>query len=169
MSVTLKPRQGTLEVGCTPDAATQAVIVPRSGIALFDGTELTNFVAAGGIVITEYSGSDEVFSAIFEPFTQGAGFGSCSDSVMPFAQADPSDPVWSVVPFVSDGSGCGRDLAAFPGITAVGVASNGAISLAYRDLGAGRVWLVESDWQDSNPGFMESSRALMEYFVSTRS
>jgi hypothetical protein len=156
--------------GCSPDSGTQAVLVTRSGTGLFDATELTDYVTGGGIVITEHSASDEVFSAIFEPVSQGAFFsGGCSDNVMPFAQSDPGDPVWSAVPFVSDGTGCGYDLGAYPGITALGEHSGGATSLAYRDLGAGRVWLVEADWQDTQAGFTEGSRALMEYFITHRS
>jgi len=39
------------------------------------------------------------------------------------------------------------------------------VSLAYRDVGGGRLWLVESDWQDQDPRFSAESLALMQYMV----
>jgi hypothetical protein len=44
----------------------------------------------------------------------------------------------------------------------------GTVSLAYRDLGEGRLWLVESDWQDTNTSFNETSRTMLEYMINQR-
>jgi hypothetical protein len=56
-------------------------------------------------------------------------------------------------------------MSAYPGITPLGGWFDGAVSLAYRDRGGGRLWLVEADWQDSEAAFDADSLALMKYMV----
>ena len=37
---------------------------------------------------------------------------------------------------------------------------------AYRDLGLGRVWLVESDWGDNGPSWTPESATLLAYMMT---
>ena len=39
------------------------------------------------------------------------------------------------------------------------------VSIGYINVGAGRLWLVEADWQDSDNNFTEGSRDLMAAFI----
>ena len=40
------------------------------------------------------------------------------------------------------------------------------MSLGYIDVGNGRLWLVESDWQDTQNTFTDVSRDLMAYMIA---
>ena len=53
---------------------------------------------------------------------------------------------------IVDKIGCGADVSAFPGITPLAGWSPTAVSIAYRDLGQGRMWITDYDWQDLNIG-----------------
>jgi hypothetical protein len=98
--------------------------------------------------------------------------GKCEDNVNPAVQFTPDDPFWQAnAPFVPEPdatTGCGHNLETFPGIVPLGGWSVGTVSLAYRDLGEGRLWLVESDWQDTDPSFNETSRTMLEYMINQR-
>ena len=98
--------------------------------------------------------------------------GACQDNVQPQVQLSPDDPFWRIVDFepIDPGrSGCGHSMTAFRDIVPLGGWSEEQVSLAYRDLGAGRVWLVESDWQDSNGGELtQLSRDIMGAMISGR-
>jgi hypothetical protein len=108
----------------------------------------------GGIVIGEFSNSDELFNAAFgTAVVQGAQTGRCQDNVMPAIQHSPNDSFWQENRFAATATpatGCGNDLSAFPGIRALGGHTAGAVHLAWRDLGRGRLWLAESDWSDGD-------------------
>jgi Notch-like protein len=156
---------------CRPDANTQALLVSRSGAANLDGPTLQAYLDAGGIVITEYSISDEVFNlafnaAVVQPAAQSGG---CVDYVAPAVQYGAGDQFWDDNRFAAPANtGCGFDLAAYPNITRLGGTSANQVSLAYRDRGAGRLWLVEADWQDNNTvgAAYESSLGLMHYMIT---
>lgn len=151
---------------------TQALLVTRDGAASFVAGEVRDYVAEGGIVITEFGSSDEVYNAVFAgSVIQGAESGSCQDNVTPVERASLDDPFWvmhqdQAVPLPAD-SGCGHDLSAYPGLTPLGGPDPATVHLAYRDLGSGRLWLVEKDWQDGDAAFSEDSRRMMEYMVLT--
>jgi hypothetical protein len=158
---------------CAPDANTQALLVSRSGAANLDGAVLRTYLDAGGIVITEFEISDEVFNAAFQgfagvPVAQAANrSGNCRDAIMPVVQYRTDQGFWDTNRFVAtavNDSGCGFDLSAFPGITPLGGPAAGITTLAYRDRGQGRLWLVESDWQDGQVGF-EASAGLMHHMI----
>jgi hypothetical protein len=99
----------------------------------------------------------------------GAGVGACSDNVQPVVQANPLDAFWEENRFESVGAntGCGFDMAAYPGIVPLGGTAPGVVTLAYRDYqGRGRVYFVESDWQDTQPTFTAQSAGLMHYMIN---
>lgn len=159
--------------GCTPDASTQAMLITRSGGSypvLFDAATLESYVQDGGIVITEWSTSANVFNAVFpETVTLGGWAGSCSDNVNPAVRFNTTDPFWvangGLPPAALGDTGCGYDMSAYPGITPLGGWSEGTVELAYRDLGAGRVWLLEADWQDTDRPDDPIADQLMQYMV----
>ena len=64
--------------------------------------------------------------------------------------------------------GCGFDLQGYPGIVKLGGPTNQAVTLGYRDLGLGRVWLVEADWSDATvvDATMDASRGMMHYMIT---
>ncbi len=82
-------------------------------------------------------------------------------------QHNANDPIWARNrEFVSEvSSGCGFDMSAYPGITWIGGWTNDTVSLAYRDYGQGRLWLVEHDWQDQDVALSTQSVDLMNSMI----
>uniref|UniRef100_UPI001445C801 DUF4347 domain-containing protein n=1 Tax=Crateriforma spongiae TaxID=2724528 RepID=UPI001445C801 len=158
--------------GNTPDANTQALFVTRSGLSGLNATNLQSYVNNGGIIITEYNISDEVFNLVFdENVTQpGSRDGDCSDAINPAIQLNTSDPFWQdlgpITPQNPSQEGCGFDLSSYPGITPLGAWASGAVQLAYRDSGLGRLWLVDTDWQDNQSTPFAESEAIMGYMMT---
>jgi len=164
-----------LQAGCTPDAQTQAILMTRGAVAqpgLFDPAVLQAYVRNGGIVITEYSSSDEVFNAVFGTnVPPGVAVGDCRNAVAPNTQMNPLESFWDEnrhTPPPTNRRGCGFDMQGYPGITRLGGPNSQAVTLAYRDLGAGRVWLVEADWTANAvvDASMDPSRGLMHYMIT---
>jgi hypothetical protein len=88
---------------------------------------------------------------------------------MPNRQLNPADPFWTHATFVStpaDNEGCGYNVAGFQGITPLGAWASGAVQLGYRDLGQGRVFALDADWQDSSGRWLASSSALMGSLIT---
>jgi hypothetical protein len=172
---TFIPTGLTLNVvsGCTPDADTQALLIARNGIS-YNAATLQAYVDGGGIVITEFGNSDNIYNAVFGgPVAQASSrTGACLDAINPVVQKNPTDAFWTAnAPFTAtplSESGCGFDMTAFPGITPLGGWSATTVSLAYRTLGLGRVWFVEADWRDNNAVDYSSSIKLMGYMMTHR-
>ncbi|HLT38524.1 MAG TPA: hypothetical protein VK034_19690, partial [Enhygromyxa sp.] len=143
----------TVVASCTPDADTQAMLITRHGVDLFDPAVVKAYVEGGGRVITEYRTSDEVYNAVFGTnVTESlALFGECNDNAPTVVQFSAQDQFWIDNPFTPiayDDTGCGRNVANYPGLTPLAGWSNTWISIGYRDALAGRVWVAEFDWQD---------------------
>lgn len=157
--------------GCSPAANTMAMLVTRYGQASVVAGELQDYLNKGGIVIGEFGINDELYNKAFgAAVVQGATrLGSCLDHAMPEVQYLPNDALWQTVTFVSD-QGCGYDMQAFPGITALGgwSSTSGSVSLGYRDQGSGRLWLLEADWQDTSSAFTAADTELMKYMLNHR-
>ena len=157
---------------CAPDANTQAMLVSRNGAASLNANLLQAYLNAGGIVLTEFRITDEVFNLAFnEQVVQGVRQGSCRDNISTVVQFNPGDPLWESNPFVvmpSALTGCAYSLEAYPGIVPLAGWDNTHVSLAYRDLGEGRLWLVEADWQDTDQSQTQRTRDLMAYMISHR-
>jgi hypothetical protein len=158
---------------CTPAPNVRAMLVTRDGHASTDGVALQQYLEAGGIVLTEFGASIPIYNKVFntsvpEPQTF---IGACGDNVMPLTQHEPWDLFWQQNAFVPEPvTGCGYDLAALPNIVPLGTHSTNAdtVTLAYIQVGSGRLWLVESDWSDSSTTFSDRSVRLMRYMVKTR-
>jgi hypothetical protein len=161
--------------GCAPDAATQAILITRGAVVqpgMFDAPTLQAYVRAGGIVLTEYGSSDEVFNAVFGTnVPAGVRVGDCAHAVAPYSQQSPLDTFWDEnrhQPPAVNRRGCGFDLQGYPGITRLGGPSAATVTLAYRDLGRGRVWLVEADWSEIrfDGPTLDPTRGLMHYMIT---
>jgi len=144
----------TVVVSCVPDDDTQAMLVTRSGVALFDATELQTYVEGGGNVLTETFSSDEVYNAVFgtNVVEEASLVGSCTDRIPTVVQFSAMDPFWvdnAFVPIVLGESGCGKNAAAYPGLTPLAGWSALEVGIGYRDQMLGRVWVTEFDWQDN--------------------
>ena len=161
--------------GCQPDDFTQAMLITRTAVAqpgAFDAAALQAYVRGGGLVLTEYGSSDEVFNAVFGAnVPSGAQVGDCRNAVAPLIQYNVVDTFWDEnrhSPPLANRRGCGFDLQGYPSITRLGGPNGQSVTLAYRDLGKGRVWLVEADWSSNLVGdvSMDPSRGLMHYMIT---
>ncbi|MGK0361343.1 MAG: hypothetical protein ACI9U2_003661, partial [Bradymonadia bacterium] len=159
-----------LEIGCVPDDLTQAIIVPRGGIGEFNqnADAIRAWVEEGGVVISEYNISDDVYNTMFRAMVaQGARGGDCGDNIQPDVQFSPNDPFWidnAFVPLVGQ-SGCGFSINNFPNVVLIGGWDAQTANIGYAQLGAGRVWLVDADWQDGG-AITDISRDLMAYMIA---
>ncbi len=158
--------------GCAPDDTVQALLITRGGIneARQRAALIRDYVSEGGNVITEYNISDDVYNALFNAqVPQGGNNGNCQDNVQPAVQFSPQDPFWIdnvFVPVPAGQAGCGFDISRIPGLVPLGGWNANAVSLGYVELDAGRLWLVEADWQDSEQAFSDISRQLMAYMIA---
>ncbi len=158
-------------VSCTPDADTQAILITRSGA--FNGPELQAYVEDGGIVLTEYSITDNVFNAVFNEAVpaDGGQIGSCTDIAPTVEQFSPGDPFWDANDFVAIQlfeSGCGAsNIIDYPGVVSLAGWSANQVSIGYRDDGPGRVWLTEFDWSDGQGGNYAYTEQLMGSMIVT--
>jgi hypothetical protein len=176
ISVIFRPADGVaLVAGCAPDVRTQALLITRNGV--INGATVAAYLRAGGRVITEYTSTAAAFNGVFAtnvvaPANQTGG---CLDNINPVVRYNEADPFWLDNPGlpreVFDNSGCGYSVAAYPNITRLGGWDANTVSLAYRTLGNGRFWLVESDWQDNQLGagaFSAATRQLFRYMILGR-
>ena len=140
---------------CSPDENTQAIVINRNGF--FDAQELQDYVQAGGVVLTEYSITDDVFNAVFnEMVPQNGGGGSCTDIAPTVVQFSAGDPFWAANMFVAIGAneaGCGaNNIIDWPDVVSLAGWDVNTAAIGYRDDGPGRVWLTEFDWSDGEGG-----------------
>ncbi len=162
----------TVVASCTPDANTQAMLVTRNGVGQFNAAALKTWVEGGGIVITEVFASDDVYNAVFNAGVGEVGFfGGCQDTAPTVVQYSPMDQFWvdNLFQAIMLGqSGCGRNVAGYPMITPLSGWSMTEVSIGYRNAGAGRVWVAEFDWQDSNTigAAYDYTESLMGYMIT---
>ncbi|MCB9525273.1 MAG: hypothetical protein H6702_18130 [Myxococcales bacterium] len=160
---------GRVVSSCVPDNTVQVMWVTRSGAANVDRVSALAYLNAGGIIVGEFSISDELYNTIFAGnVEQGVRNGACGDNIMPQVQALASDGFWQDNRFdrtAQNASGCGHDLSAFPNIKALGGWTPATTQIAYRDQGKGRVWFVEADWQDGQ-AISAASKGLMHYMAT---
>jgi cysteine-rich repeat protein len=137
---------------CTPDADTQAMFVSRNGQV--NPAQVKAYVEAGGRVITEVFISDDVYNAVFQANVGEVGFtGSCQDTAPTVVQFTANDPFWNDNAFQMiglDETGCGNNVASYPGLVPLAGWSVNQVSIGYRNAGMGRVWVTEFDWQDND-------------------
>ena len=159
-----------VRMGCEPGADVQALLVSRNGAQQLAAEVLRAYLRGGGQVVGEYSINHLLYNRAFEAEQpQGRRFGSCRDSVQPVVRHRAGDPFWRANAFegvADNASGCGFDLRHLPNVTPLGGWTADSVSLGYRDLGAGRLWLVEADWQDQRPqDFSDASADLMASMI----
>lgn len=162
--------------GCVPDANTQALLVTRTGDETGHGAEWLAYLNAGGVIITEYYNAAEVYNEIYgTAYSDGAGFGQCTDNAMPSLKLNTDHPFWvansGLTETPSGGEGCGSDISAIVNgeveVTALGgVVGTSVISFAIRPQGAGVFWVLEADWQDGEASFSDDSRNMMAALIS---
>jgi hypothetical protein len=70
------------------------------------------------------------------------------------------------VPITLAQSGCGFDVSGFAGIVPLAGWTSAAVSIGYRDSGAGRVYATDFDWQDGSSSAYTDT--LMGYMLSHR-
>jgi hypothetical protein len=145
------------------------MLISRSGSG-YSGPALAAYIAAGGIVITEYSITHTVFNAVFgTAVTQGANNGGCQDNIPMNFQFTPGDQFWVDNPFVAHNSpGCGHNVGNLPGVTPIVGWNSTNVAVAYRRSSLGRFWAVDVDWQDDENYWLANSSRLMGYMITTR-
>jgi hypothetical protein len=157
--------------GCAPGSSTQAFMITRNGFPLVDDEQLRSYLNAGGIVITEYNASDEVWSRVFpDTFQSMQQLGSCNDNVPAVVQFSPSDQFWIDNAFpmiVSSQTGCGFSVAHFPYLTPLAGWDAVNVALGYRNIGQGRFYAADFDWQDEDQN-QPSLPALLGYMITHR-
>ena len=166
-----------IERGCVPNGRTQAMLFPRDGgqqLGL-DWNVIGAWIRAGGYFVTEYSSSITAYNGLTgSNLVQARNrTGLCTNVVMPRVQRTPGDAFWvdnAFAPLDPSGDGCGFPLpiAQMPGAVALGGWNEVDVALAYLDLGLGRLWLVESDWQDEQQfqADLAPSDRLMAYMIA---
>jgi hypothetical protein len=162
---------------CTPTDDMQALFITRFMSAV-DTAALQAYLDNGGIVITDFMKSHEVYNQVFGTSVPVPDFndrlGSDLHNVNPVVQLTPADPFWTAnAPFTPETNvGSGLNLNGLPGITPLGshVATPNTVTLAYIKKGAGRLWLVESDWSmaSSVDTLSPASVQLMQYMVMNK-
>ena len=163
----------TVVNGCSPDEDTQALLINRNGLGELQlrGAEWRNWLEAGGVLITEHRLTVDVAHFVLDLVVpEGPWNGNCSGNVAPAMQLSPDDPFWqdnAFEPWPLEQSGCGLSIESesIPGFVALGGWSPGTVSLGYLEVGAGRIWFAETDWQD-HPDMSETSRDLFAYMIS---
>ena len=160
-------------VSCDPDEDTQAVMVTRSGKGSFNGSDLRDWVEDGGVVLTEFSSSDEVYNAVFGSGASESGwYGNCTDLAPTVVQFNSDDLFWQENAWAqvnSVGVGCGKsDVGSWPGVVALAGWNADTVAIGYRDYGHGRVWLTEFDWQDNENYPFAYTASLLGYMITHR-
>lgn len=176
MNVILPPDDSmTLLSGCLPNVDTQALLVPLDDVSGFSKNEaaIIAWVEAGGHVVTGFSNSEEVFSAIFSEKVGGKGsFGGCADVAPTVVQFSGGDPFWedNVFEGIPLGvSGCGAsDISDWPEVTHLAGWSDELVSIGYRDAVQGRVWLAEFDWadEDADAATFDYTASLLRHMIT---
>jgi hypothetical protein len=166
-----------LVAGCAPDARTRAVLVTRSGVdeRTYDPVALQAFVANGGSVIGEHGNARQLITEVygFDVPPSQVQAGACQDEPMPRIRMHAEDPLWAALgaaaPPREVETGCGYplpDLRGLPFVPLGGWAVD-KVSLGYLEFGAGRLWVVEADWQDlDRPQLTAGSLDLMAYMLA---
>ena len=157
--------------GCVPNDETQAILVPRGSVAQFTQNLATirPWMEDGGVVITEYNISDDIYNLVFGAnVPQGARNGACTDNILPAFQFTPDDPFWADNVFQAaqaGQTGCGHSVGGFPNVVPIGGWDANNVSIGYVEVGSGRLWLVDIDWQDGQV-IPDAGLDLMAYMIA---
>ena len=158
---------------CTPTASTQALLVSRNGPVAGNGADWLAYLNGGGVIITEWLNSYEVYNEIYgTAYPEGDFYGDCADNAMPQVKVNPSHPFWQANPINVTPSGqasCGSDMSALTSgeaaVTVLGESLDGADMFAVRPQGDGVLFLLEADWQDNEASFTADSELFMAALI----
>ena len=161
----------TVVFSCSPDDNTQALLLTRNYDRNAINPILIDYVTKGGIVISEWSNSADVYNQLFGTSVNLGTFdGNCTDAISPVTRLTTTDKFWLDNAGLAAPSlpGCGFDMSSYPGLTKLGAWASGNISLGYRALGLGRAWMVETDWADGEVlgNNQEGNALLMKYMIT---
>ena len=163
----------SFQSSCSPDGAVQAMMISRNGSIGANGPAWRDYLEAGGIIITEYNHTHNVYNAIFGTnVPQGTRNGDCSDRVDPTVRFNEQDAFWvdNADIAANNNTGCGYAVGHFPDIVPLGGWDLSNVSFGYVDVGLGRLWLVDIDWQDNNSAgaAFEPSRQILRHMILNR-
>lgn len=160
--------------GCTPTADTAALLVIRDGTVTGNSATWLSYLNEGGVIITELYG-ELVYNELYGTSYSTEIEGPCDDQIAPSTILNPSDAFWLANPGATTqfSEGCGADLQDLVdgeagNVVELGARDDGAISLAYRSVGSGVLYLVAADWQDLDVTGADyaNSRQLMDYMIT---
>ena len=161
--------------GCTPTEDTAALLVTRYGTVTGNGATWLSFLNGGGVIITELH-PEAVYNELYGTAYTTEIEGRCHDQIAPDTILNPDDAFWLANPGATNPStlnGCGSDLqdvvdGEAGNVVELGARDNGTISLAYRSVGSGVLYLVAADWQDGDTrdAPYANSRQLMDYMIT---
>jgi len=158
---------------CKPDINTQAMFISRGWGNGINAADLQTYLTNGGIALTEFNISHLIWNAAFGTnAAQGARAGSCQDNLPSVVQFTANDPFWQDNMFVAmqpNQTGCGYSITNFPGLIPLAGWDANNVAVGYRDLGSGRLWATDFDWQDGQAYAMGNNTiALMGYMMTHR-
>lgn len=160
--------------GCTPNAGTAALLVTRNGDPTGSGATWLSFLNEGGTIITELN-PEPIYNEIFGTSYSTDFIGACTDHIAPTTILNPGDAFWLANPGATStgNDSCGSDLqdvvdGEAGNVVALGARSGGSVSLAYRSVGSGVLYLVAADWIDTDSvgADFANSRQLMDYMIT---
>jgi hypothetical protein len=142
----------TATTGCAPSSSTQALFMSRTATG-YVGSTLRSYLHNGGVIITEYNLSDEIWNSFLPLVTQApTRFGSCGDDVPQTSRFNAMDPFWLANTWESaqpaGDTGCGYPVQGFPNIVPLSGWDATNVAFAYRNIGMGRIYLMDWDWSD---------------------
>jgi hypothetical protein len=145
----------TATTGCAPTSSTQALMLTRSWASGITGAALRSYLHEGGVVMTEYGVTDDIWNIVFPtaPLSTTT-FGGCNDNVPQMARFNATDPFWQNNTWASgqtaSEAGCGYAIQQLPLLVALGGWDATNVGFGYRNVGMGRFWATDFDWQDNN-------------------
>jgi hypothetical protein len=157
--------------GCAPGPQTAVLFVTgRADVAALDGPSLRAWLSAGGRIVTAGGRGRAVHDLVFETDSPaGARTGECGGDILPAWRYEPGGRFWAEVPWAApERVGCGEDLAGVAGLVPLGGWNPQTVSLAYRDLGEGRLYALETDFTEAGAGLSRKGRDLVRFLALGR-
>ncbi|MEE2787762.1 MAG: hypothetical protein VX589_10515, partial [Myxococcota bacterium] len=161
------------EAGCEPADDVQAILLTYSGRAnvINSPQRYLDYLERGGQVITSRQTSHDIYNALFGTNISRPGrrLGPrCGGNIQNISQFSPANGFWIDSPFIplsADLAGCGYAINNLPDVTLLAGWTEDEASLGYMDVGAGRIWFVESNWFEERDTFTDYSFYMMESMI----
>jgi Cys-rich repeat protein len=157
---------------CSPDNQTQAMFVTRNWGNGINANTLQTYLTGGGIVLTEYNISHLVWNLAFGTNTgMGARNGACHDTFPAAFQFSANDKYWQDNQWQQmnlGDTGCGYSVNNYPGITLLSGWDANNAAVGYANLGQGRFYATDFDWQDGENFPYQYTITMMGYMMTHR-